>query len=196
MTTPAKTPPRMATILLGIARVARGRKDGLLQFGDSPQSVLAALAPLVAFLLVGAVIGLIGGSREAVTDVAAVTVGLLGPLVLSFEIARRWGRDLHWFRFATAFCWCQWAAPMVLIVVIVLVSVLIIGGVSETAAAGAGVAVLFGYGLWLHWFLARNALDLSGKRAAMLVVGVNLLTMMLIVLPQLADYALNGPPPS
>ncbi len=33
--------------------VARGRAEGLLQFGDTPQAVLAALAPLAAFLLVG-----------------------------------------------------------------------------------------------------------------------------------------------
>ena len=183
-----KTPPRMAAVLLGIARVARGRKDGLLQFGDTAQAVLAALAPLVAFLLVGALIGLLGGSRDAVEDVAAVTVGLLGPLVLSFEFARRWGRAGQWYRFATAFCWCQWAAPMVLLAVLVLMSVLMAGGMGESTAAGVGVAGLFGYGLWLHWFLARNALDLSALRAV--------LTTGLIILPQLADYAVNGAPPS
>ena len=158
--------------------------------------MLAALAPLVAFLLVGALIGLLGGSRDAVEDVAAVTVGLLGPLVLSFEFARRWGRAGQWYRFATAFCWCQWAAPMVLLAVLVLMSVLMAGGMGESTAAGVGVAGLFGYGLWLHWFLARNALDLSALRAVILVAGVNLLTTGLIILPQLADYAVNGAPPS
>ncbi len=186
----------MASVLIGIARVARGRKDGLLQFGDTAQAVLAALAPLVAFLLVGAVIGLVGGSRDAVEDVAAITVGLLGPLVLSFEFARRWGRAARWYRFATAFCWCQWAAPMVLMAVLVLMAMLMAGGISETAAATVGVGCLFGYGLWLHWFLARNALDLSALRAAILVVGVNVLTTVLIVVPQLADYVVNGSPPS
>ena len=196
MKPPAKTPPRVATVLLGIARVARGRKDGLQHFGDSAQAVLAALAPLVAFLLVGAAIALLGRSRDALEDVAAVTVGLLGPLVLSFEFARRWGRAGRWFRFATAYCWCQWAAPMVLVAVLLLMAVLMAGGTSQTAAAGVGVALLFGYGLWLHWFLARNALDLSALRAVLLVAGVNLLTTGLIILPQLADYAVNGPPPS
>ena len=186
----------MATVLLGIARVARGRKDGLLQFGDTAPAVLAALAPLVAFLLVGALIGLVGRSRDAVEDVAAITVGLLGPLVLSFELARRWGRAAQWFRFATAFCWCQWAAPMVLIAVLVLMAVLMAGGVGETVAATVGVACLFGYGLWLHWFLARNALELSATRAAILVIAVNVLTTLLIIVPQVADYVINGSPPS
>ena len=194
---PAETPPsRMATVLLGIARVARGRKDGLQQFGDTAQAVLAALAPLVAFLLVGAIVGLIGGSREAVEDVAVVTIVLLAPLVFSFEIARRWGRGHEWFRFATAFCWCQWAAPMVLVVVLILMAFLMGGGVGENTAAGIGVACLFGYGLWLHWFLARNALDLTASRAVILVLAVNVLTTAVILLPQLADYAVNGPPPS
>ena len=129
-------------------------------------------------------------------DIAAITVGLLGPLVLSFEIARRWGRAAQWYRFATAFCWCQWAAPMVLMAVLVLMALLMAGGISETAAATVGVACLFGYGLWLHWFLARNALDLSAMRAVILVVGVNVFTTVLIILPQLADYAVNGSPPS
>ena len=183
-------------ILLGIARVARGRADGVQQFGDTAQSVLAAMAPLIAFLLVGALIGLVAGKREAVADVASVTIGLLGPIVLSYEFARRWGRAAEWYRFATAFCWCQWAAPMVLVAVLMLVAILIAGGVPEIAAGVAGVVALFGYGLWLHWFLARHALGLSGLRALILVLSVNVLTSILVILPQAADYAMNGLPPS
>lgn len=196
MKQPANARQRMGPVLLGIARVARGRKDGLAQFGGTPQSLLSALAPLIAFLLVGAVIGLLGGSRDAVVDVASVTVGLLGPLVISFEIARRWGRSIHWFRFATAFCWCQWAAPVVLMIVLVLMAVLMASGLNENATAVVGVVLLFGYGLWLHWFLARNALDISPLRGVLLVAGSNVLTMALILLPQIADYMVNGPPPS
>ena len=36
---------------------------------------------------------------------------------------------------------------------------------------------LVGYGLWLHWFLARHGLGLSGLRAVVMVLGVNLATV-------------------
>ena len=189
-------PPPFGKVLLGILLVARGRAEGLRQFGDTPQAVLAALTPLVAFLLVGVVLAVIGGNREAVTDVAGVSVGLLGPLVLSFEVARRWDRARQWRRFATAFCWCQWAAPLVLAVVLVVMAILMAAGFSGDAAAGTGVAFLFGYGLWLNWFLARHALELSRLRAAVIVVIVNVLTVLLILGPQVADYLVNGTPAS
>ncbi len=191
-------PPRqpVAHVLLGIMLVARGRAEGLRQFGDTPQAVLAALAPLLAFLLVGILLGLLGRNRLAVTDLAGVSVGLLGPLVLSFEVARRWGRAAQWRRFATAFCWCQWAAPVVLAFVLMLMAILMGFGLSDEAAAGTGVAVLFGYGLWLNWFLARHALSLSRLRAAAMVAIVNVATAVLILVPQVADYMLNGVPAS
>ena len=192
----SQTPARMATVLLAITRVARGRKDGLQQFGDSAQALLGALAPLVAFLLVGAVLGLITGSREAVEDMAAFTVLLLAPLVVSFEIARRWDRANQWFRFAVAFCWCQWAGPMALVAVMILMALLMAGGVSENGAASVGLTCLAIYAFWLHWFLARHALDLRPGRALLMVIAVDLVTFAMFALPQLADYAVNGPPAS
>ncbi len=196
MTSPS--PPRrpFTNVLLGIMLVARGRAEGLRQFGDTPQSVLAALAPLLAFLLVGVVLGLLGRNRQAVTDAAGVSVGLLGPLVLSFEVARWWGRAPLWRRFATAFCWCQWAAPVVLAAVLMLMAVLMGIGFSGDAAAGTGVALLFSYGLWLNWFLARHALSLTRWRAAAMVAMVNVATALLILVPQVADYLVNGIPAS
>ena len=185
-----------ASVLLGVMLVARGRAEGLRQFGDTSQSVLAALAPLLAFLLVAVLLALLGRNWQAVTDVAGVSVGLLGPLVLSFEVARRWDRAAQWRRFATAFCWCQWAAPIVLAVVLVLMAILMAAGVSDNAAAGTGVAVLFGYGLWLNWFLARHALVLTKWRAVAIVAIVNVATILLILIPQVADHLLNGIPAS
>ncbi len=52
--------------------------------------------------------------------------------------------------------------------------------------AGDGLVVgLIAYGLWLHWFLARRALELSAARAALFVVCVNLATAALVVAPGL-----------
>ena len=193
MKAPRRAPPN---ILMGIALVARGRPEGLAQFGSTPQSVLAALAPLLAFLLVGVLLGLLGRNQDAVTVEAGVCVGLLGPLVLSFEVARRWGRDAQWLRFATAFCWCQWAAPVVLAAVLMLMALLMGIGFSGDAAAGTGIALMVSYGLWLNWFLARHALSITGLRAAAMVAIVNVTTGLLIMVPQVADYLVNGPPAS
>jgi hypothetical protein len=43
---------------------------------------------------------------------------------------------------------------------------------------------LGGYALWLHWFLARHGLALSGRRAALLVLGVNLGTALMVFGPR------------
>ena len=56
--------------------------------------------------------------------------------------------------------------------------------------------MLFCYGLWLHWFLARHALALTAARAAVLVLVINLGTTLLVTLPQVANYLVNGSPPA
>ena len=113
-------PPR--NVLRGILLEVRGRPDGMRQFGASAEAVLAALAPIAAFLIVGAFLGLLGNGLRGLAGVAAISIGLLAPLVLSFEAARWLGRTADWPRFAAAFCWCQWAAPLVLIVTLMLMT--------------------------------------------------------------------------
>ena len=51
---------------------------------------------------------------------------------------------------------------------------------------------LVGYGLWLHWFLARHGLGLSGLRAVVMVLGVNLATVALVLGPRMLALALGG----
>jgi hypothetical protein len=41
------------------------------------------------------------------------------------------------------------------------------------------------YGLWLHWFLARHGLGLSRLRAAVMVFGVNIVTVLIVLGPRL-----------
>lgn len=182
---PPSAPRR--NIALGVLLLAGGRPAGLAHFGDTPQALLAALAPLTAMLVVALFLALAGGAAtEMLTDLLAITVGLLGPLVLSFEVARRWGRTDGWFRFATAFCWCQWAGPVALLGLLFVIAILLAGGVPPDTAELIGLLGLIGYGLWLHWFLARHALALSPGRALALVAMVNIATSLLILLPQLA----------
>ena len=53
-----------------------------------------------------------GKTEDAATDFLATLIALLAPPVISQALARRWGRQERWFRFATAINWCQWALPL------------------------------------------------------------------------------------
>jgi len=177
---------RRPNVLRGIVRIARGRADGLDQFAGTQQGFLASLAPLIAFPLVGTVLMLLnGGGAPAITDLLATVAVLLAPPVLSYELARLWGRQAYWLRFATAFNWCQWLLPMLASVLLMGLGLLLRTGLSEQTATGALVLALGGYALWLHWFLARHGLALSPFRAAILVVVVNLGTALLVLAPRL-----------
>lgn len=177
--------PRQS-VLLGIARVARGRADGILCFGGTSQSFLASLAPLVAFPLVGAAMTIFtDGPRQALTGLAMTLCALLTPAVLSYELARAWKRADAWARFATAFNWCEWTLPVVACLVMVPLSLAMTAGLSQHAAGLLLVGSLGLYGLWLHWFLARRGLGLSGLRAAGMVAIVNLATMLTVAGPRL-----------
>jgi hypothetical protein len=189
-----QAPPRAKNILFGILRVATGRADGIAQFGDTKEAFLASLAPLLAFPLVGALLMLgEGEGLAAVSDLLATFCALLAPAVLSYEAARYWGRAAAWTRFAVAFNWCQWAIPVLAALLAVLAGMLLALGVPNEAAVVLVVAGLGGYGLWLHWFLARQGLDLSPGRAALLVVGVNFATVLLVLAPRLLVLAFGGP---
>ena len=182
MTSP---PVKRRNVALGVLLLARGRADGLAQFDATPQAVLSALAPLAAMMIVSLAVSVVsqapGGLQSYLLEGA---VGLLSQLVLSYEVARRWGRGLEWYRFAAAFCWCQWAAPVAMLGLILVMSVLLAAGVAEEAAAAAGLLALLGYGLWLHWFLAWRALALTRLRALALVLIVNGATLVLINVPE------------
>ena len=121
----------------------------------------------------------------SLTDLLATLCALLAPPVLSFSVARYWGREALWPRFATAFNWCQWAIPAIAFLLLLAVSLLIALGVPNEAAGHLWILSLAGYGVWLHWFLARRALDLTVIRAVVLVVVVNAVTVAMVVGPLL-----------
>jgi hypothetical protein len=185
-------PPQRAAfgnVLLGMLLVARGRRDGIAQFGATTQAFLASLAPLIAFPLVGGALALTGGHPlDALTDLLATACALLAPPVLSWEVARFWRREDHWLRFATAFNWCQWLLPLLGVVLMLLLGMASTLGLSPRAGGMLLVLCLGAYGLWLHWFLARHALQLSGPRAALLVLVVNVGTVLLVLGPRLLAW--------
>ncbi len=174
------------SVLRGIFLVARGRADGIGLFPDSTQGFLASLAPLIAFPLVGSVLMLSrGGGARSLVDLLATFCALLAPPVLSFQFARMWQREALWLRFATAFNWCQWALPVVASLILLVMGIGMSLGLTHRSASIGLILGLGFYGLWLHWFLARNALRLSGGRAALLVFGTNFGTIMAVLGPKL-----------
>lgn len=183
-----KPPSRAsANIVLGVARLATGRADGLQHFGGSAQTFLTSLAPLVAFPLVFDGLMLLQGTVvPALTELLAALCALLTPAVLSFEFARWWRREAEWWRYITAFNWCQWAIPVVVAILLTLAGVAMgLGAPKQAAGLGAASGLLV-YGLWLHWFLARHGLRLSWLKAALMVICVNFGTAVLVFGPQLA----------
>jgi hypothetical protein len=179
-------PPQLGNIVLGVLRLARGRADGIRQFGATREAFLASLAPLIAFPLVGGLLMLLGGGGlTALADLLATLCALVAPPVLSFEVARLWGRQNSWLRFATAFNWCQWVIPVIGTLLLVVLGTFAALGLPRSVASASVVLGLVTYGLWLHWFLARHGLGLSRIRAALLVFGVNFGTVLLVLGPRM-----------
>jgi len=174
-------------VLLGLTRLARFDRRGFTSFADNKDAFLSSLAPLLAFALVGAGLALINSNGfDAVSEFAATVCALLAPSVLSHLFARGWHREDRWLTYATAFNWCQWAIPVVASVLILLAGILSLAGIpSRTAGLGAMGGLLI-YALALHWFLARQGLALSAWRSTCVVVGTNLGTALLVLLPRLA----------
>ena len=183
----------MATSVLGVLRLARGRADGIRQFGATREAFLTSLAPLIAFPLVGGMLMLLGGGGlTALADLLATLCALVAPPVLSFEVARLWGRQNAWLRFATAFNWCQWVIPVIGTLLLVVLGSLAALGLPRTVASASVVLGLVSYGLWLHWFVARHGLGLSRIRAALLVFGVNCATVLLVLGPRMLALVGDG----
>ena len=183
-----KARPGRQNILRGVVLLCRGRAAGLAEMGTGPEAFLSSLAPLIAFPLVGCVLMIAQGKvADALADFLATLIALLAPPVISHAIAQRWGRQEKWFRFATAINWCQWALPLLGAVLVLIAGFMVQAGVPMRSTVVILCCVLLAYVFWLQWFLARHGLDLSGLRAAGLVLMVNLATIILVAGPQVLE---------
>ena len=180
--TPGQT---IKAILTGMAQVACGQKAGIERFGDTARAFLGSLLPGLGFLTGAVIEGVMhGDGAMAFAAVPASLCMLLAPPVFSYELARRWGREQHWYRYCVAFNWCQWLLP-----VIGLVAINVMGLLFGAGVKGGGLTVLAGltfYALWINWFLARNGLALTAGRAVLFVFAVNLGVALLMFVPILA----------
>jgi hypothetical protein len=181
--TPRRTMP---PVLRGVGLIARGRPAGLNCFRDTPQAFLGSLAPGVGILVASVIEGLAeGNAARALADIPGTLCVLLAPSVLSYEMARLWGREAFWNRYIVAFNWCQWLLPVIAFVLLVVLGLAQSVGVNPGTGLPVLVVCLAGYALWLNWFIARHGLALSGWRAAGLVAAVNAGTMAIVFGPTL-----------
>ena len=191
MSTPPP-PPGWLSAVRGVLLVARGKMEGLALFGATPEAFLASLAPLIAFPVAGAILVLLSG--RVVQAAAAVLIAVtaqLAPPVLSHALARAWGREEAWLRFATAYNWCQWAVLAVTFVALSVLRLMMEVGLSEAGGDTLFAFGVGGYALWLHWRLARHGLDLSRWRATAMVLLVSLGTVVLVFGPLMARAVLE-----
>ncbi len=176
-------------VIAALLRVARGDRTGIAGFGATTQAFLTSLMPLIALPLVVSLATLAGGEVvKATVDLLASVSALLLPPVISHALARHWHREAQWLRFAVAFNWCQFALSLLLLLLLGALGVVfgpaVNGGSQSDAAMGFVVLLclgLVGYGLWLHWFIAREGLAISGWRAVLVVAAVYLGTMLVLV---------------
>lgn len=185
-------PPARRSVLRGIYRVARFRPKGFAEFTASRQAFLNSLAPLIAFPLVGGLLMLASGEGlDAVVDLLATLVALLAPPVISSFLATLWRREAAWLRYAVAFNWSQWAVPVVAVLILIAMGVLSRMGLSDRQAAIGALFGIAGYGMALHWFMARHGLGLGRGMATLAVIVINFGTVLLVVLPRLLAAGLR-----
>jgi hypothetical protein len=164
---------RAPGMMLGLLQLARGRREGLSQFEASSQGFLGSLAPWIAFLLVdGFVTAVRGRAQEGALQIAVLLCLLLAPAVISQGLSLAWKRDQRWLRYITASTWCEWLMPMVTAIGWVLANLLVSAGLPSKPALMVLLVGVSSYWLWLHFFLARAALDLSRFRACLMVAAL------------------------
>ena len=188
------TPPPQGRFrpLVGMLRLARGRPDGLACFGDTPEAFLGSLAPLLAVPVVFALLLLArAGLMPAVATLLITTVVQLSPLLLSHALARAWGREALWLRYAIAFNWCQWALPLAAVALLLVLPIGLSFGLAPERAGELLLLGVTGYALWLNWLLARHGLNLPGWWAAALVGVATFGTSLLVAAPQQLAKALG-----
>jgi len=160
----------VADIVRGMILLGRGSQAGLSFFGNTTESFLNALAPNMAWQIVGSVL-LVAQAPTSwnATKLLVSLCVILVPPVVSHAFARRWSRDGRWLRYATASLWCGWLSLFVLVMALMVVAMVTSRVPSgHVVLLGAAVAVL--YDAWLRWFIAQRGLGISGWRALALVV--------------------------
>jgi hypothetical protein len=187
---PSSGPARFS-VLRGILLCARGRPEGIAQFGDTSQAFVSSLIPLIVFPLLRAVLLPAGDGLPRGTVLLATITWVLATAVLSHLMAQVFRQEPRWKRYATAVNWNNWILQFGVIVALVAATGLASAGMNPNIALIASFAALGAYALWLQFFLARHGLSLSRGRAVLLILAVNGGTTALVMVPELAWQAID-----
>jgi hypothetical protein len=173
-------------IVRGLFLLARGKAEGVKEFGASPDNFTASLAPLIAFPLVGAAILAMEGDWKfaLVSFFSRMCAVLLLPLMVH-EFARRLGREALWWRAATALNWSFWMILPVLFIAAFLGALLVQFGVVMQEAEYFVLGFAGGYLLWYRWVIVKAGLGLSSAQAVAFVALSSVLIGALTVVPVL-----------
>lgn len=179
-------------ILRGVSLIARGRAEGLNCFRDTPQAFLYSLAPGLGIMAATVFEGVAEGSGAgAFSDIPGTICVILAPAVVSYELARFWGREAFWNRYIVAFNWCQWLLPVIAFVMVLILALLRFAGIDSRSGLRILLVCLAGYAIWMNWFLARHGLALTAWRAIGMVVAMNLVTVAIVLGPTMLAASLE-----
>lgn len=173
-------------IVRGLFLLARGKAEGIKEFGASMDNFTASLAPLIAFPLVGAAILAMEGDWKfaLVSFFSRMCAVLLLPLMV-YEFARRLGREALWLRAASALNWSFWMILPVLFIAAFLGALLVQFGVAMQEAEYFVLGFAGGYLLWYRWVIVKAGLALSSAQAVGFVAVSSVLIGALTVVPVL-----------
>ena len=180
-------------ILRGLLLLAKGDKAGLNEFSNSLEAFTASLAPLIAFPLVGAGISIAGGQWQvAIIGFLSRLCAVLVLPVITYEFARRIGRETLWTRTATALNWSFWMVVPLIFVAAFAGALLVQTGLAMENAAYVALGAIFGYLLWYRWLIIRGGLGLNKLQAAAFIIISSLAIGLFSIGPILLDYAFYG----
>jgi hypothetical protein len=156
----------------GVLTCARFDRTGLSYFDESNRGFLISLVPMLGLDALLLLIGLAAGLRRAaLVETLSLFCLILGMSVLSFTVARAWGLEARWGRYAVAMNWCMWVMQILCVVLLELME-----SVNGTPLAPVLVLLFFAfllYSIALQFFLTRAGFDLGVGRAIIMMLLVN-----------------------
>jgi hypothetical protein len=169
--------------LRGIWLLLRFQPEGFGLIGHTPAAFFNSLAPAFAFPIVrAAFLAFDGNATGTLRVLLSNLVMVLAPAVVSHLLATWWKREAFWLSYIIAFNWCLSALSLVLLLIVGLAPQLI--SPSDLQGGSSLVLILIAfYWIGLSWFLARRGLHISGWRAALFLLVLNVVSGVLFFGP-------------